>query len=393
MPWIKIEMVDPDKEPAPARSRPAPTAQLAAEGHKWLAPVLGLVVMVLVLGAVALALRSQAPTATPQTAAGAIYNPTGSSGAAGNTVPVGDLPAVVARVNGKDITNRQLVNETNLNIAMLRLTQRPVPPDDPQSQRLMQVQVLNEVIDGEILSQEAARQGVMVTDQQALQALAQVQGSSFTDAQLQAELARSGLTRDDLMTWFRRQVLSNNLIAQKVVAGVAQADQQNTYKTWFNDLQSRAQTEMFLGSADGAVAKVGSPAPDFTTTSADGQSLRLSSYKGKGVILNFWATWCPPCRAEMPYITKVSEEYKDKGLVVVGIDMQEAAELVTPFLKQFSMQFPVGLDLTGEIANTYRVRAIPTTYFIDSQGVIQQMHRGSISEALLRQYAKSIAVQ
>ena len=123
------------------------------------------------------------------------------------------------------------------------------------------------------------------------------------------------------------------------------------------------------GSAQGP--QVGKLAPDFQLPSLNGQSVSLSDFRGKPVLLNFWATWCGPCRFEMPFIQGIYEEWSDKGLVVLAINTGESSSKVRGFLQSHSLSFPVLLDTNQDVALKYNIRAIPTTFFIDKDGIIQ----------------------
>lgn len=134
-----------------------------------------------------------------------------------------------------------------------------------------------------------------------------------------------------------------------------------------------------LMSADRSIAapKTGFLAPDFTLTSTDGETFTLSALRGRPVILNFWATWCPPCRAEMPAFEQVWQRYKADGLVILGIDQGESKAVVERFARQeVGTTFPLLLDQTTEIGAIYGVRALPTTVFIDTEGRIQALKVG-----------------
>jgi peroxiredoxin len=139
--------------------------------------------------------------------------------------------------------------------------------------------------------------------------------------------------------------------------------------------------------------QTGFPAPDFTLETIDGQTVTLSSLRGKPVILNFWASWCPPCKAEMPAIQHVYEDYRARGLVVLAVNAahQDTLVNVQAFLTENSLTFPVPLDPAGTVNTLYQVRSLPTTFFIGADGVIREIVIGGpMTEAALRLRADSL---
>jgi peroxiredoxin len=131
----------------------------------------------------------------------------------------------------------------------------------------------------------------------------------------------------------------------------------------------------------------GFPAPDFQLQSTAGDTVKLSDLRGQAVLVNLWATWCPPCRAEMKTIETVYKDYKDRGLVVLGVNMtyQDDPQKVTPFVREEGLTFPILLDETGTMANAYQLKSLPSSYFIDRDGTIHEVVIGGpMAEALLR---------
>ena len=112
------------------------------------------------------------------------------------------------------------------------------------------------------------------------------------------------------------------------------------------------------------------PAVDFSLKDLSGQEQNLSSYAGKLVFLNFWATWCGPCRTEIPSMEELYLELQNQGFVIVALNSQETDEQVADFVENVGMSFPVLLDTDGRVGAAYSIRAIPTTYIIDPQGYI-----------------------
>ncbi|OHD76884.1 MAG: hypothetical protein A2V99_12575 [Spirochaetes bacterium RBG_16_67_19] len=117
-----------------------------------------------------------------------------------------------------------------------------------------------------------------------------------------------------------------------------------------------------------AALKEGTASIDFTLSDLSGKKVSLSSFKGKLVFLNFWATWCPPCRAEMPSMERLYQKLKGQGLVVLGVDLQEDAKSVQKFVNEHKLTFPILLDSDGRVGTTYGARSIPTTYIIGRDG-------------------------
>ncbi len=111
-------------------------------------------------------------------------------------------------------------------------------------------------------------------------------------------------------------------------------------------------------------------APDFTLKDVTGKKVSLQDYRGKIVFLNFWATWCPPCRVEMPSMERLYSEFKDKDFAMLAIDLQEAASTVKDFGEQLGLSYPLLLDSDGSVGVAYGVRSIPATYLVDRQGYL-----------------------
>ena len=140
----------------------------------------------------------------------------------------------------------------------------------------------------------------------------------------------------------------------------------------------RAQIE-----ADGAAGRIGAPAPDFEWTSLDGQTLRLSTYRGKVVVVNFWATWCPPCREEMPALQRVAASEPD--VIVLEVDLMEPGDKARSFLDSLGLDRlqPV-LDGDGATTRRFGVLSLPSTFFVDKTGVIRHLELTPMSEEQMR---------
>jgi len=133
------------------------------------------------------------------------------------------------------------------------------------------------------------------------------------------------------------------------------------------------------GCAPAQGTRTGNLAPDFQLASLGGQTVSLSDFRGNPVLLNFWASWCGPCKSEMPYIQRMHEEWSGKGLVILAIDIGESSATVGEFVEKYALSFMVLLDTDQEVALKYNVRSIPTTFFIDKNGKIQDIKIGAFS--------------
>jgi cytochrome c biogenesis protein CcmG, thiol:disulfide interchange protein DsbE len=133
-----------------------------------------------------------------------------------------------------------------------------------------------------------------------------------------------------------------------------------------------------------ATPRVGEPAPTFSLVSIDGSTTSLSDLRGHPVLVNFWASWCPPCRGEMPDIDRVAAEYRDSGLVVVGVDLEEDREPVARYAQTLGLGLTLLLDPGGSVSTRYNVTGLPTSYFVDRDGLIRDRNVGPLTPKGLR---------
>ena len=151
-------------------------------------------------------------------------------------------------------------------------------------------------------------------------------------------------------------------------------------------------TRTVVASGADDAALTANVAPPFELGTLNGQDVSLADYKGKVVILNFWATWCPPCVREVPRLIRISETYKDQGVVMLGINttFQDDVAKVQRFVNEQGISYPVLLDPAATVSEEYRVRLMPTTFILDREGRIIHSKVGEIDEATLEGYVRTL---
>lgn len=137
--------------------------------------------------------------------------------------------------------------------------------------------------------------------------------------------------------------------------------------------------------------KIGSPIPTFELPDSDGKVIKSKDYLGKPLIINFWATWCAPCKLEMPLLQKMAQRY-DKELSLVGVNFEESKDIVVQYIHQNNIDIQVLLDEPGKIADAFGVHAFPVTFFVDKDGVLRSMHFGQLDEPLIQTYLQTIGI-
>lgn len=146
------------------------------------------------------------------------------------------------------------------------------------------------------------------------------------------------------------------------------------------------QTNDLVGGISGGPL-VGQPAPAFSVASLTGPPLTLAGFRGKPLLLNFWATWCVPCRQELPALQRFATDQGGRW-AVVGLDELEKAADVQAFAHGLGVTYPLAVDSDGSIAQRYRVQGLPTSFLVDAGGIIRQTHLGALDTATLRAWRK-----
>lgn len=154
------------------------------------------------------------------------------------------------------------------------------------------------------------------------------------------------------------------------------------------DKKAETQTSSTVTSSQAYGLNIGAKAPDFQLKTVTGKSVQLSDFKGKKVMLNFWATWCPPCKAEMP---EMEQFYKqaNKDVVILGVNIDPQND-VKGFVHNYGITFPILLDSENKVNGIYQILSIPTTYFINRNGVIQNKYTGSMQINMMKQFISQL---
>jgi peroxiredoxin len=149
----------------------------------------------------------------------------------------------------------------------------------------------------------------------------------------------------------------------------------------------RVELQAWVNREMDTTPAVGQKAPDFSLADLKGMTVRLDDFRGKVVIINFWATWCAPCREEMPLLQQFALA-NSQDAVVIGIDLDEPEDLVTSFVEQYKIDFPILMDAGGKVADRYVVHGFPTSILINPEGKITAIHIGKLTQADLSEFGK-----
>jgi thiol-disulfide isomerase/thioredoxin len=176
--------------------------------------------------------------------------------------------------------------------------------------------------------------------------------------------------------WLR---FSAAIITLAIIAGVSVA---------LRDLGRRHSPQGF-GPLDSRSPAVNQAAPDFVLADPNGKAIKLSDLRGKVVLVNFWATWCIPCRQEMPAIAQVYNERRGQGFTALEVNEQESPEAIRAFTDQIGGTPPIALDRDGAVMRQYRLQGLPDSFLVDRQGVVHALSYGPVTPQMLEAYIDS----
>ncbi|WP_315117145.1 redoxin domain-containing protein [uncultured Clostridium sp.] len=181
----------------------------------------------------------------------------------------------------------------------------------------------------------------------------------------------------------KRKPLMISILALLILASVVVVNYNSKKNSQANDVRVESEVETKDKSEDKEPKKV--EAIDFKLQDIDGKEISLSEFKGKKVFLNFWASWCGPCKIEMPHMQTLYEETKDKDIVILAVNVGESKDKVKSFIEKNKYTFPVLLDTNQEISLQYGISAFPTSFFIDEEGYVYSGIQGSMSLDMMKE--------
>ncbi len=142
--------------------------------------------------------------------------------------------------------------------------------------------------------------------------------------------------------------------------------------------------------ADRSIAKAGEESVNFVLETLDGERIELAELKGKGVFLNFWGTYCPPCEKEMPIMEELYEKYKAQGVEIIAVNVNEPELTVRGFVNRYKLTFPIAIDKGMFVSDAYGIRPLPTTILIDEHGTIVHVHKGGMTRQMVQDFMDKI---
>lgn len=145
-----------------------------------------------------------------------------------------------------------------------------------------------------------------------------------------------------------------------------------------------------IAGGSAGIPRAGDMAPDFVLRDLDGKEYRLSDYRGKGVFLNFWGTYCEPCKDEMPAMDRQYQIYRDRGVEILAVNVGESEIAIQKFIDQYDLSFPVVIDETGDVQKAYGIYPLPATFLIDSEGKIVDYIEGRMDDRDIQAYMERI---
>jgi peroxiredoxin len=289
----------------------------------------------------------------------------------------------LATINGVAITRQML--DTELKISRLNVMEA-LPSLSGEDLTRAQKEGLNQLVNRQLVLQAAARDGFRLTDA-AIQERAKLLFGAYGEEALDQALTQAGATRHDLLCWVSEITTVEEYTVQVIMDQTTAETRQRVYNDWLNAQQAQADIKIFLeGQTTIPSALPGQPAPNFSLTTTTGDTVSLTDYRGQPVLINFWASWCPSCTAELPEYETVYQQQSQAGhkFAVLAVNLQESTETVTAFAQGLGLTYPVLIDREGQVTiKDYQIVGMPGSILVDAQGLIVYRHVGPLSGDLL----------
>ncbi|MEM7033517.1 MAG: redoxin domain-containing protein [Chloroflexota bacterium] len=289
----------------------------------------------------------------------------------------------VATVNGVVITTYMLDREVN--VSRFNIVE-PLPPLQGDDLQRARNEALNQLTTRQLILQAAAQQNYVVSKEQVEERVRLLYGT-YGDEKLSTALKAASLDDDDLFWWVSELLTVEAFTVNIIMEDASPETRQQVYNEWLNQQQAQADVQTFLeGQAASLIALPGNPAPDFALQTIAGETVSLSQFRGKVVLVNFWATWCPSCIAELPAYEQVYAQQPLNDFVVLGVNLQENAAHVEQYSQGLGLSFPILLDRDGQVTiKNYQVVGMPGSIIVDRQGNVFYRHIGPMSADVLRE--------
>ena len=326
-----------------------------------------------------------------------------SSGSADGYPRLGTAPTthepIVAVVGEQVISVSDVDREIGVGRALYRASQGQAPA------KVDEAAVVRQLVDDLLVLQAARKAGITVSEAEVTAAVKQILRSQGIDeGALQEALDTEGVTMQDLRDVVRRALLVDRYVRQYVASEASSASDTSAEDTsaaltrWLQTQRSQVKPKMQqIAAVDPVVSRgnavVGGLTPNFTLRDLAGTEVTPRDFVGQAVLLYFWTTWCPACRDTLSTLNEIHAKYQAQGLQILAVSVQEAPEEVQAFTQTLAPTFPVLLDEEGAVARRYRVRGLPTSFFVNPKGTIVAIQAGVMErdalEATIQQALES----
>ncbi len=299
----------------------------------------------------------------------------GNSPTATSTPSAFASPGIVAYIGASPVSEAQWQQVRAYAEATLHLLGEP-------GTELDEAAVLDSFVEDLLIVREADTAEFRISDELVDREEAHILSvAGRSQEELDTVLQEIGLTQVGWRTELHRAVLAATYLEEVILAETPPGQRSQQRTEWLTNLKEAQAIQLIPDFEPLEGLGIGDLAPNFELRTLDGEMLKLSDLRGQIVILNFWATWCHPCQKEIPLFVETYAQHEDDGITVFAINTGEKADIVRDFANDFDMTFPIGLDADEAVMQGYRIFGLPTTFFINRQGVIDYVVAGALRES------------